>query len=562
MKKAYIYARVSTAEQNKGDITSIDNQIETCKHFIAIKQAEGWQHVETITDPGFSGKDLDRPGIKELMSEVAQGNVDVVVTYKVDRVSRSLIKFYEFNKLLESHKVEFASATQSFDTSSSSGRLMLNILLSFAEYERELISERTADKMQANFERGKWGGGYVPYGYELDPTIKDLKVHAKESKAVRLMFESVAAGMTLARTADFLHEKGHLTKSRVVKRQNGKEVNMGGRKFRDDIIFRMIRNPFYCGFMTHNGKLGKHRYESIVPKTLYDKANAAMKKKSADNNGVKLKLNADRHIHLLKGLLKCDDCGCSMTPVPSGKKDKDGNQYLYYVCTEVNHYKDAKTCKVRSLPARLMENTMICYLKELSTKPDVIAQIIKASSKQSGEEVKKLKREEDRLSKEIQAVSASIKQLIEVIKSSKKVMPEMSLQNDELAGQREKLIGELEKVKVDLNIHASKQLEQETIQKNLVRFAEAVEKLSLEEKKDLMSLIIKEIKVSRVNHEKGKAPTEVGAFNCKIRTSWFRVVVTIYAIPALPVTYDELTKKFVFTSKWLPRVGSNHGQGD
>ena len=285
---------------------------------------------------------------------------------------------------------------------------MLNILLSFAEYERELISERTADKMQANFERGKWGGGYVPYGYELDPVIKDLKVHPKESRAVRLMFESVAAGMTLARTADFLHEKGHLTKSRIVKRQDGKEVNIGGRKFREDIVFRMIRNPFYCGFMTHNGKLGKHRYETIIPKTLYDKANTSMKKKSPDNNGVKIKPNADRHVHLLKGILKCDACGCSMTPVPSGKKDKDGNQYLYYVCTEVNHYKDAKTCKVRSLPARLIENTMIYYLRDLGESPEVLHAIIKAANKESDSEVKRLKKGEERLNKEILGVSEKV----------------------------------------------------------------------------------------------------------------------------------------------------------
>ncbi len=549
MKKCYIYARVSTSEQTRGEITSIDSQIETCKHFIAIRQAEGWQHVNTITDPGFSGKDLDRPGMKELMAEIVQGNVDVVVTYKVDRVSRSLVKFYEFNKLLESHKVEFASATQSFDTSNSAGRLMLNILLSFAEYERELISERTADKMQANFERGKWGGGFVPYGYERDPISKELTIHPKESKAVRLMFDSIAAGWTLARTAGLLQEKGHSTKSRIVKRKNGKEVNIGGRKFREDIVFRMIRNPFYCGFMIHNGKLGKHRYATIIPKSLFDKANTAMKRKSPDNDAAKIRRNADRHVHLLKGLLKCNDCGCSMTPVPSGSRDKDGNQYLYYVCTDVDHYKkEAKTCKVRCLPARLIENTIIHYLTDLGHKPGVIAQVIKASNKYADGEVKQLRKEEKKLNEEIDAVSGKIRNLLELVKTSKKVTSEMPRQNDALARQREKLSEELEKIKVELNIRASKQLELDTIQNNLLRFAEVVEKLSMQEKKELMSLIIKEIKVSFVNHEKGKTPTEVGAFNTKIRTSWFQIVVTLYVLPSIPVHYDEKTKKFVFAS--------------
>lgn len=367
------------------------------------------------------------------------------------------------------------------------------------------------------------------------------------------MFESIAAGMTLARTAEFLHEKGHVTKSRIVKRQNGKEVNIGGRKFREDIVFRMIRNPFYCGFMTHNGKLGKHRYESIIPKTLYDKANTSMKKKSPDNNGVKIKPNADRHTHLLKGILKCDDCGCSMTPLPSGKKDKDGHQYLYYVCTEVSHYsKDAKTCKVRSLPARLIENTMIHYLRDLGQKPEILTEVIRASNKAAGGEVKTLKKEEARLSDEVLAVTEAIGNLIQVIKASKKVSPEIQAESDALSVQRDRLSGELEKVRVDLNIHTSKQLELETIRKNLLHFTNVVDKLSLEEKKELVSLILKQVKVSRVNHEKGKAPAEAGAFNTMIRTSWFRIVVTIYAMPSLPVVYDDQAKKFVFTSEWLP----------
>ena len=207
MKRCYMSARVSTSEQTRGDFTSVENLIETCKHFLALKNGENWKLVRTITDPGFSGKDLERPGIKDLMAEVEQGKVDVVITYKVDRVSRSLVKFYEFNQLLEKNNVEFASATQSFDTTSSSGRLMLNMLLSFAEYERELISERTSDKMQANFERGKWSGGLTPYGYEHDRETQDLKVHPHESKGVKLMFENIANGETLAATADLLFKR-------------------------------------------------------------------------------------------------------------------------------------------------------------------------------------------------------------------------------------------------------------------------------------------------------------------------------------------------------------------
>ncbi len=561
MKRCYIYARVSTAEQNKGEITSIENQIETCQHFIAIRKEQGWEHVKTVVDPGFSGKDLDRPGIKELMAEVELGNVDAVITYKVDRVSRSLIKFYEFNKLLESKKVEFASATQSFDTSSSSGRLMLNILLSFAEYERELISERTSDKMQANFERGKWGGGFIPYGFDYHIEKKELTVNKKEAKAIKLMFESIAAGMTLSKTAKRLAEEGHLTKSRVVTRKNGKQVNIGGKKFREDSIHRMIKNPFYYGYMIHNGQLGKHRYEKLISKTLYEKANAVMKKSPPDKK-IKINPETDKHHHLLKGLLVCKDCGCSMTPTPSGKKDKDGNPYLYYVCTEVGHYKKASSCNVRRLPARLLENTIIEYLKQLSQQPKVIHEVIKASTKECSDELKKLLKKEDSIRKELVRNDKETEKFIQIIKDSPKATKRMSEEVSKLADMKDALTAKLEKICVELNVQNSQQLERDTVQETLARFGEYIHKLSMEEKKQLINLLIKEVRIESVNHKKVKAPAEAEAFISKLRTSWFRFVVTMYAIPSIPVSYDENSKKFAFTSKWLPGQDSNLRQSD
>ncbi len=551
MKRCFIYARVSTSEQNRGEFTSIENQIETCKHFLALKNGEDWRLVRTITDPGFSGKDLERPGIKELMDEAQQGNVDVVVTYKVDRVSRSLIKFYEFNQLLEKNNVEFASATQSFDTTSSSGRLMLNMLLSFAEYEREIISERTSDKMQANFERGKWSGGLTPYGYEHEPETQDLKVHKHESQGIKLMFENIANGETLAATADLLFKKGFTTKSRLMTRKNGKKVDIGGKRFREDVIYRMIKNPFYAGFIRYKGRLGKHKYEKIIPKHLFDLANEMMKRKPArSKDGIRP--SVDRHVHLLKGLIKCQDCGSTMTPVPSGKKDKHGNPYLYYTCTEVNHYREGSKCNVRSMAAREFENTIIQYLKDISKDRVLIHRCIAQANTGSGENLQKLEKEEKRLKKQIGSISADIRQLVEIGKSSKKKTEEIAKKMDELATAREALQSELERIQVDIGVISSKRIDAETAERNLLKFTELIEEGTLQEKKELLHLLIKEIKVSRVNHEKGKAPTEVGAFNCKIRTSWFKIVTSLFAIPSIPVTYDEGTKKFVFTSKWLP----------
>ncbi len=553
MKRCYIYARVSTSEQNKGEFTSIENQVETCKHFIAIRQAEGWSLVKTITDPGFSGKDLERPGIKELMDEVNSGNVDVVLTYKVDRVSRSLVKFYEFYRLLETHKVEFVSATQSFDTSNSAGRLMLNILLSFAEYEREIISERTADKMYANFQRGKWGGGYAPYGYERDPKTKELHVSPKEAKAVKLMFESIASGHTLSDTARVLLKEGYSTKHRIVKRNNGKEVDIGGKKFREDIIHRLIRNPFYCGLLKHKEELGKHQYDRIIPKALYDKANDMMNRRAPKMQIVR---KVDRHIHLLKGLIQCESCGCTMTPFPSGKKDENGNPYLYYTCTDVNHHKSASECKVRSFSARTFENTIIQYLKELGNNPAIINRCIDLANKGSDGDIKRLENQQKQIRKEIERVTTDIKNLIETIKKGGSPT-EMAKEANRLEAEREKWKLELEKVQVESNMKKVKQFDGEMIKSNLTRFAQVVDKVSLEEKKDLMQLLIRNIRVSPLDITNAKAPTEKGAFDCKIRTSWYRVLINVFEIPYLPLTYDEQSNKFVFSSNCLREQDSN-----
>ena len=188
----------------------------------------------------------------ELMAEIESGNVDVIVTYKVDRISRSLVKFYDFYTMLQQHNIEFVSATQSFDTSTSSGRLMLNILLSFAEYEREIISERTRDKMLSNFDRGEWQGGLVPFGFDYNKQKKLLSPHPIESKAVKIIFDMYAKDKSPSQIANYLNTYGYITKQRTILRK-GKKTNAGGKRIRDDYTLKIARNPIYCGYLQYSG---------------------------------------------------------------------------------------------------------------------------------------------------------------------------------------------------------------------------------------------------------------------------------------------------------------------
>lgn len=160
--------RVSTDDQARGDYSSLQSQKDICEHYVSVHQMENWVVTHCFEDPGYSGKDMNRPGIQALLSEIRARNIDVVVAYKIDRISRYLPDFYDFWRTLERHDVNFVSATQNFDTGTPMGMLMLNMLLSFGQFEREMTAERTFDKLSERAKRGKWNGGWVPIGYEYD----------------------------------------------------------------------------------------------------------------------------------------------------------------------------------------------------------------------------------------------------------------------------------------------------------------------------------------------------------------------------------------------------------
>jgi DNA invertase Pin-like site-specific DNA recombinase len=204
-----IISRVSTDDQARGEYSSLNSQRDICEHYISVHQLEGWVATHYFEDPGYSGKDMNRPGIQALLAEVRDGNIDIVVAYKIDRISRSLPDFYDFWRTLEKHGANFVSATQNFDTSTPMGMLMLNMLLSFAQFEREMTAERTFHKLAERAKRGKWNGGWVPIGYEYDKTTQQLHPHANESDLVRDMYRLAVKYRNATEVAKILNETGN-----------------------------------------------------------------------------------------------------------------------------------------------------------------------------------------------------------------------------------------------------------------------------------------------------------------------------------------------------------------
>jgi site-specific DNA recombinase len=260
-----IYTRVSTEHGLEQDFNSLDAQREAAEAYVKSQAHEGWTLTRTAYDDGgFSGGSLERPALQRLLAEVRAGLIDVVVVYKVDRLTRSLADFAKLVELFDAHRVSFVSVTQSFNTTTSMGRLTLNVLLSFAQFEREVTSERIRDKIAASKRRGLWVGGMVPLGYESRD--KKLVVLDEEAERVRLIFRRYLELGSLDSLMRDLRERGVITKVRRL--SNGNTI--GGIPFTRGPLAYLLRNRFYVGEVVYRGEVCPAEHEPILARELFD----------------------------------------------------------------------------------------------------------------------------------------------------------------------------------------------------------------------------------------------------------------------------------------------------
>ena len=245
-----IYTRKSTEEGLDREFNSLDAQREAAEDYIRSQQAEGWIALpDSYDDGGFTGANMERPAMCRLLDEIEAGAVDCVVVYKVDRLSRSLLDFSRIIGEFEKHGTTFVSVTQQFNTSTPVGRLTLHILLSFAQFEREIISERTRDKKSAAKRKGKWTGGYVPLGYDLDAHLRRLIVNPKEAERVRAIFELFTKVRSLDAMLSELQQRSWKTKNWVTR----KDKRYGGAAFTTASLTRLLTNELYTGSVFGEG---------------------------------------------------------------------------------------------------------------------------------------------------------------------------------------------------------------------------------------------------------------------------------------------------------------------
>lgn len=319
-----IYTRKSTSEGLDRAFNSLDAQREACEAYIASQKALGWQAIPTdYDDGGFTGGNIERPAVQKLLEDVQHGHVDCVVVYKVDRLSRSLLDFARIIKLFEDRQVHFVSVTQHFNTANSMGRLTLNILLSFAQFEREIIAERTRDKIAAARRRGQWSGGRPILGYDLVPGGHRLVVHPKEADQVRSIFRMYLDKESVLSAAQALNSRGWTTKRWTA--ANGKII--GGRPFDRANLHHLLTNVVYIGRVRYRDETHAGQHEAIVDQATWESVQQLLRR-NARTAGSFLR---NKHGALLKGLLRCKACDAAMVQMVSRKGPK---LHRYYVCTK------------------------------------------------------------------------------------------------------------------------------------------------------------------------------------------------------------------------------------
>lgn len=364
-----IYTRKSTEEGLDMEFNSLDAQREAGESYITSQRHEGWTLVpDYYDDGGFSGGSMERPALKKLMRDIENGQIDVVVVYKVDRLSRSLSDFAKLIDLFDKHNVSFVSVTQQFNTTTSMGRLTLNILLSFAQFEREVIGERIRDKVAATKRKGMWMGGQPPLGYVTKD--KKLVIDEREAELVQLIFERFTVLQSMTLLAKELRDQGYRTKKWITQ----KGVLRGGNVITKGFLYKLLNNRTYLGEIIHLGNNYQGQHKPIISHALWEKSRSVMK----ENPRKRQIRTRGLSTALLQGLCVCGGCQSMMTPTHS--KKPNGRVYRYYKPSA--HLKNnCEDCPVGPVPAGELENIVLNQIRVAICTPEMMVRVWRESIK-------------------------------------------------------------------------------------------------------------------------------------------------------------------------------------
>ncbi|HPQ51596.1 MAG TPA: recombinase family protein, partial [Alphaproteobacteria bacterium] len=364
--KCAIYTRKSSDEGLDQDFNSLDAQRESCEAYIASQKAEGWGLVKKhYNDGGFSGGSLERPALKTLLNDIRSGHIDIVVVYKIDRLTRSLMDFAKLVEIFDGHGVTFVSITQSFNTTTSMGRLTLNVLLSFAQFEREVAGERIRDKIAASKKKGMWMGGRSPLGYDIEN--RQLIVNEEDAKTARMIFELYLECGCVKRLKQELDRKNIKSRPRVSKRG----LNYGGKNFSRGALYNLLKNPVYIGKIKHHDQIHDGMHEAIISDELWCATQDKLQNQAAHPRGTR----KENQGNLLMGLIYAPDSSL-YTPIYTKKKNKKYRYYFNQNLAEDKHHPQRFRAR---LPAHDLENAVEQVIRRELQSPEKLAKLFELS---------------------------------------------------------------------------------------------------------------------------------------------------------------------------------------
>ena len=343
LTRCAIYTRVSTDQQAEVEFNSCEAQEDRIRSF--IDSQEGYTVAQVYLDPGYSGANTNRPALQTLLADIVARRIDMVITYKIDRLTRSPRDFYQLIEIFEKHGVGFISVTERFDTSTPAGRLLRNIMLTFAQFERELASERIRDKCAQRAQRGLTNGGLPPVGYTKEGGR--LEIEPKRAATVRFIFEKYVETRCAHQVTIALRDKWH------------------DRRLPDSFVLRVLKNPVVTGKVLYKGKLYPGQHKAIISEELFNHAQAIMAEPTR-----KSRLPSSPYHDLpYAGLIQCVECGSTMSPSHTDKLRPTGRQrYFYYRCTSTNH-RGWNACGTRQISADRLDDMIFRNLLRISMDP-------------------------------------------------------------------------------------------------------------------------------------------------------------------------------------------------
>ncbi|MCK6530787.1 recombinase family protein, partial [Myxococcota bacterium] len=401
-----LYTRVSTDLQAMADEGSLQTQEARLRAAVTAR-GPGHEVVAVFKEEGASGKNLDRPALRKLLAAVEAGMVDLTMVTRLDRLSRSLLDFFELHKLFERKGVQFYSLNESFDTSTAVGRAMLKLVLVFAELEREQTAERTKVAMLARAERGIWNGGHPILGYESDGA-GHLRVLESEAAIVRAAFEKMLEFRSSREVAKWLNSQGYRQKRYASRRRGDK----GERTFSPPVVVHMLQDRRYLGEVRHAGQFFPGRHDAIVDSVTFERVQQTL---DGNRQGQKALAPAAEHHFLLTGMLTCGSCGYALTTASA--KGHKGVRYPYYRCVSTTKQVDVP-CAVRILAADKLEGAVLAVVREVARRPEMLAEAAAEAERIIREELEPGRQRLDGLRAELAGVRQETERLFNAVIAS------------------------------------------------------------------------------------------------------------------------------------------------